>query len=149
MNTLHAGGLGRLYGDAERGIVGWHVAPAEQRQALFLDLVGDDALDDVAPGSVARHEQRADGVFARIGQHEAELLRLAAEESMRDLHQNAGAVTGARVGADGAAVLEVTEDAERVRDDLVRLLALDVGDEADAAGIFFQARIVQAYGRRP
>ena len=62
---LHAGGLGRLHGDAERGIVGRHVAPAEQRQALFLDLVGDDALDDVAPGGVARHEQRADGVFAR------------------------------------------------------------------------------------
>ncbi|MGY4431098.1 hypothetical protein ACVWWO_003575 [Bradyrhizobium sp. F1.13.1] len=145
---LHAGGLGRLHGDAERGIVGRHVAPAEQCQALFLDLVGDDALDDVAPGGVARHEQRADGVFAGIGQREAEFLRLAAEESMRDLHQNAGAVTGARVGADGAAVLEVAQDAERVRDDLVRLLAPDVGDEADAAGILFQARIVQAYGRR-
>ncbi|MGY4466834.1 hypothetical protein ACVWWK_002516 [Bradyrhizobium sp. LB9.1b] len=145
---LHAGGLGRLHGDAERGVVGRHVAPAEQRQALFLDLVGDDALDDVAPGGVARHEQRADGVFARIGQREAQLLRLTSEEGVRDLHQNAGAVTGARIGADGAAVLEVAEDAECVRDDLVGLLALDVGDEADAAGILFQARIVQAYGRR-
>ncbi|MGY4355777.1 hypothetical protein ACVW0J_002270 [Bradyrhizobium sp. i1.7.7] len=145
---LHAGGLGRLHGDAERGIVGRHVAPAEQGQALFLDLVGDDALDDVAPGGVARHEQRADGVFARSRQREAELPGLAAEEGVRDLHQDAGAVTGARVGADGAAMLEVAEDAERVRDDLVGLLALDVGDEADAAGILLQARIVQTYSRR-
>ncbi len=143
---LHAGGLGRLHGDAERGIVGRHVAPAEQGQTLFLDLVGDDALDDVAPGGVARHEQRADGVFAGCGQRKAEFSRLAAEEGVRDLHQDAGAVAGARVGADGAAMLEIAEDAQRVRDDRVRLLALDVGDEADAAAVLLKARIVQAFG---
>ena len=43
------------------------------------------------------------------------------EELVRDLDQDAGAVAGQRVGADGAAVLEVLEDAERVLDDLVRL----------------------------
>ncbi len=40
-----------------------------------------------------------------------------------------------RVGADRAAVFEVAQDVDRVLDDLVRLAALDVGDEADAAGI--------------
>jgi hypothetical protein len=67
---------------------------------------------------------------------------------MRDLHQDAGAVTGARVGADGTAVLEIAEDVERVRDDRVGLVALDVGDEADAAGILLQARILETLGRR-
>ncbi len=45
-------------------------------------------------------------------------LCLAGEEGVRDLHQDAGAVAGARVGADGAAMLEVAQDAQRVGDDL-------------------------------
>ena len=48
-----------------------------------------------------------------------------------------GAVTCERVGADGAAMLEIAQHGERVGDDAVRLLALEVGDEADAAGIAF------------
>ncbi len=145
---LHVGRFGRLHGFAERGVVGRHVAPAEQHQAFLLDLVGDDALDDVAPGGLARHEQRADGVFAGVRQLEADLGRLAHEEGVRDLHQDAGAVAGARIGADGAAMLEIAENADRIGDDLMRLLALDVGDEADAAGILLQAEVVEALGRR-
>ena len=146
---LHVGRLGRLDGFAERGIVGRHVAPAEQRQLLGLDLVGDDALDDFAPGLFLRHEQRADRVVAGLRQREAELLGLAREEGVRNLHQDAGAVAGARIGADRAAMLEIAENADRVGDDLMRLLALDVGDEADAAGILLEAGIVEAFGGRP
>ena len=145
---LHVGGFGRLDGLAERGIVGRHVAPAEQHQAFGLDLVGDDALDDIAPRRLARHEQRADGVVAGLRQLEADLRGLAREEGVRDLHQDAGAVAGARIGADRAAMLEIAENADRVGDDLMRLLALDVGDEADAAGILFEAEIVEAFGGR-
>ena len=145
---LHVRGLGRLDGFAERGIVGRHVAPAEQHQSLGLDLVGDDALDDFAPRRFLRHEQRADRVVAGLRQLEADLGRLAREEGVRNLHQNAGAVAGARIGADRAAMLEVAENAERVGDDLMRLLALDIGDEADAAGILFQRGIVKTLGGR-
>ncbi len=145
---LHVGGFGRLHGLAERRIVGRHVAPAEQRQAFGLDLVGDDALDDFAPRGFARHEQRADGVFAGLRQGEAELLGLARKEAVRDLHQNARAVTGARIGTGGAAMFEVAEDVDRVGHDLVGLLALDVGDEADAAGILFLAEVVKTFRRR-
>ena len=67
---------------------------------------------------------------------------------MRDLHQNAGAVAGARIGADRAAMLEIAQDRERVVDDLVRLAALDVGDEADAAGILLERGIVKSLRRR-
>ena len=55
---------------------------------------------------------------------------------------------GARIGADGAAMLEVAQDAQRVADDLMRLDALDVGDEADAAGVLFARQVVQTFGRR-
>ena len=87
-------------------------------------------------------------VVAGLRQLEADLGRLAREEGVRDLHQDAGAVAGARVGADGAAMFEVHRMLSRVGDDLMRLLALDVGDEADAAGILFQAEVVQTLGRR-
>ncbi len=71
---------------------------------------------------------------------------------MRDLHQHARAVAGERVGADGAAVLEVLQDPQRVGDDLVRLAPLHVGDEADAAGVVLVRGVVEALrlrARRP
>jgi hypothetical protein len=64
---------------------------------------------------------------------------------VRNLHQDTRAVAGARIGADRAAMLEVAENAERVADDLVRLLALDIGDETDAAGILLQGGVVKTY----
>src|SRR6266436_2768054 len=145
---LHVGGLGRLDGLAERGIVCRHVAPAKQRQLLGLDLVGDDALDDLAPRRLPRHEQRADRIGARLRQRAAERLGPAREEGVRNLHQDAGAIAGARVGAHRAAMLEIAEDVHRVGDDLMRLLALDIGDEADAAGILLQRGIVETLGGR-
>ena len=141
-------GLGRLDGLAERGVVARNVAPAEQRHALALDVLGVDVADDLPPVRVARHEQVADGVFAGLRQLEAERVGLLGEKCVRDLHQDAGAVAGARVGADRAAVLEIAQDGERVFDQLVRLAALDVGDEADAAGILLQRRVVEALRRR-
>ena len=140
--------LGRLDRFAERRIVGRHLAPAEQRQAFARDHLGIDVADDLPPVGVARHEQIADRVFARLRQLEAELGGLLGEELVRDLHQDAGAVAHARVGADRAAMLEIAEDAQAVLDDLVRLAALDVGDEADAAGVLVERRIVQAMRRR-
>ncbi len=145
---LHVGRLRRLDGFAERGIVGRHIAPAQQRQLFGLDLVGDDALDDFAPGLFPRHEKRADRVVAGLRQRKAEVLRLAREEGVRNLHQDAGAVAGARIGADSAAMFEIAENADRVGDDLMRFLALDIGDEADAAGILLQRQVVKAFGGR-
>ena len=71
---------------------------------------------------------------------------LGAVELVGDLDQDAGAVAHQLVGADRAAVVEVLEDLQALRDDAVRALALDVGDEADAAGIVFVGRVVQAFG---
>ena len=68
---------------------------------------------------------------------------------MRDLHQDAGAVAGARIGPDRAAMLEIEQDGQRVLDDLVRLAALDVGNETDAAGILFLRRIEQPKALQP
>ncbi len=145
---LHVHGLGRLHRETERRIVGRHVAPAENLHALarhFLDI----GLDDLAPPRlVVRHEQRTDRVLSRLRQREAEPLGFACEKLVRNLHQDPGAVAGARIGADRAAVLEVAQDREPVLDDLVRLASLDVGDEADAAGVMLAERIEHPGGCR-
>ena len=62
---------------------------------------------------------------------------------MRDLDQHAGAVADQRIGADRAAVRQVLEDLQALRDDVVRAAALQVGDEADAAGIVPDARVIE------
>ncbi len=141
-------GLGRLHGFAKRRIVGRHIAPANERQALALDHLRVDIADDLAPVGILRHEQHANSVFAAFRQREAELLGFLGKEFVRNLHKDAGTVAGARIGADCAAVFQVAQDGQRVLDDLVRGLALDVGDEADAAGVLVEPRIVEALHRR-
>ena len=49
-----------------------------------------------------------------------------------DLHQDAGAVAHARIGANRAAMLEIEQNGEAVVDNLVRLASVKIGDEADA-----------------
>ena len=55
------------------------------------------------------------------------------------------AVARLRVGADRAAMLEVQQDLQALLDDVVRLAVVQVGDEADAAGIALVQRIEQAF----
>ena len=95
-----------------------------------------------------RHEQIADAVVSGRRQRDAVLRQLLAEEAVRDLRKQAGAVAHQRIGADRAAMRQVLEHGEAVADDLVRLDALHVRDEADAAGIVLAARIVEAVERR-
>src|SRR5690606_19622213 len=68
---------------------------------------------------------------------------LLAEEAIRDLDQQPGAVGQLRVPAHRAAVGEVAQHRESLLDDAVRLLALDVRHEADAAGVVLADRVVQ------
>ena len=141
-------GLGRLHRFAQRRIVAGHLAPAQEGHALALDHLGVDFADHLPPVRIARHEESADGVFAGLGQAKTEPSRLLGEELVRNLHQNAGAVACSRIGTDRAAMLEIAEDSERVLDQLMRRPALDVGNEADPAGILLERGIVKALHRR-
>ena len=93
---------------------------------------------------VPRQEDRADAVFTEIREVEAERRGLLGEELVGHLHEDARAVAGLRVGAGSAPVSEVDEGFEALRDDVVGLPALDVGDEADAACVVLEARVVEA-----
>ncbi len=70
-----------------------------------------------------------------------------AEERVRDLGEDAGAVTGVGLGADGTAVLEVAQRRERLLDDVVPGLAAHRRDEGDAARVVLVRAVVQP-GRR-
>ena len=136
--------LGRLHRFAERRIVGRHVAPAEDRHAIRRGDRRIGVHDFLPPCRVVRQEQHADAVVSGRWQREAEFLGFPGEKLVRGLNQNTGAVAGARVGADRAAMFEVEQDRQRVFDDPMRLAPLDIGNESDTAGIFFQRRIKQA-----
>ncbi len=81
---------------------------------------------------VGREEHEAGAVGARRRQGERHGL---AEEPVRHLHEDAGAIAGVGVGPAGAAMFEVDEQLERLADYRVRADALDVRDETDAAGV--------------
>ena len=140
--------LGLDHATAEAGIVGGHVAPAEELQAFGLDHAFHHRLAVDALREVPRHEHMADGVVAGLGKRDAERPGDHFEELMRNLHEDAGAVAGKRVGADGAAMGQILQDLEALLDDFVARPGLQVGDEADAAGIVFSLWIVESLRRR-
>ena len=128
-----------------------HVAPAEQHLAF-----GRTARSS----SCSQARREACSLGRKImptpyspggGSVDALRRHLGAVELVGDLDQDAGAVAHQLVGADRAAVVEVLQDLQALLDDRVRLSALDVGDEADAAGVVLVDRTVQALalGLRP
>ena len=90
-----------------------------------------------------RQEDHADAVFAVRRQRHALLGHFLAIETVRNLDQDARAIAHQRIGADGAPVVEVLENLQALLDDLVAFLALDVSDEADAAGVMLVLRVIQ------
>ena len=89
-------------------------------------------------------EDHADAVFAGRRQLDALFGHLRAVQRVGHLDQDAGAVAHQRIGPHGATVVEVLEDLQRVGDDGVALLALQVRHEAHAAGVVLLGRVVQA-----
>src|SRR5690606_13535405 len=128
---------------AEQRVVGRHPAPPEQGLDLLVDDAGDDLLDLTALIPVARQEDQTDAVAARRRQLERQVRR-GAEELVRDLNQDAGAVAGVRLAAARAAVLEIQQDLDALGDDVVRLAALEMDDEPDAAGVLLVLGIVKS-----
>ena len=117
-----------------------------------LALGGDHRVEmvdgELARGLLLRQEAHRDGVAPGRRQLQPHLVRPVAQQAVGHLDQAAGAVAHQRVGADRAAMVEVDQDLQAAADDLVRLSALDVGHEADAARIVFVAWIIQSLARR-
>ena len=74
----------------------------------------DDALEMGDQRLIARHEEVADGIFAGLRQGDALQSHLLAEETVGNLHENAGAIAHQRIGADGAAMRQVFQDEQAI-----------------------------------
>ena len=118
------------------------VAPAEHALALDADVELEQRLELRAALVVGGQEADRDAVAAALGQLEVDAR---AEERVGHLQQHPGAVAGARVGAGGAAVLEVLDGAQALVDDLVRGHVVQTGDERHAR-IVLVAGVVEAGG---
>ena len=119
-----------------------HVAPAEQHLPLVLDRTLDLVLAGEARQPILRQEHHAHAVLPDRRKLHPLRRHFLAQEPVRDLDQDAGAVARQRIGAGRAAVSEVLEDLQPLVDDGVALCALDVGDKADATGVMFVGGIV-------
>ena len=118
-----------------------HVTPGDDAKALVHRDVGDPLLGQGALVVVLGQVGHADGVGARLGEVG---IQDGAEEVVGDLGEDAGAVTHQRVGAGGAAVVEVAQRVEGVRDDVVAGTAPHRRHEGHTAGIVLVLAAVQA-----
>ena len=92
---------------------------------------------------LARQKDHADAVLAWRRQDDALRREFFAIESIRNLDQDAGAIAAQGIGPHGAAMVEVLQDQQRLLDECVTRLALDVRDESHAAGVVLPAGVVQ------
>jgi hypothetical protein len=95
---------------AEAAVVGGHVAPTEQDLPFACSGLGDRALAARAQSSLPGQEHGAAGIVPRRRQLDAQIRALRAQEPVGGLDQDAGAVTGQRIGTDRTAVVQIDQD---------------------------------------
>jgi hypothetical protein len=133
---------------AERPVIRGRRPPAEHALAFLLGDVMEEPARFLTERGVPRQEHEAGSVGAVRRQRDAEPRGLPAEETIRHLDEDAGAVAGVGLASACPAVQEVDEHTQGLAHDRVGGDTLDVHDEADAAGVVLVAGIVEALGRR-
>ena len=136
----HAG-AGRL---AQVVRVDRHLAPKEQRHAGLGAALLKHATGILYALVVLREEQHGHAIVALCRQNLAALLSLFAEKVMRNLKQDAGAVAGVLLESRTAAVLQVDQNGQRIVQNLVMALAVDIGKRADATCIVVEFGAIKA-----
>ena len=140
---LHEVRPDRLGGGADEAVGHGHLTGAEQAQPLLRGDAPEGLEHGGAAGGVAGHEGGAGGVLPERREVEA---ADGAEERVRQLDHDPGAVAGVLLGADGTAVVEVAQRLEGVRDDPVVRRPAERRDHRDAAGVDLAVRAVEALG---
>ena len=121
-----------------------HLAPKEQRHASLGAALLKHATGILYALVILREEQHGHTIVALCRQNLAALLSLFAEKVMRNLEQDAGAVAGVLLESGAAAVLQVDQNGQRVVQNLVMTLAVDIGKCADAACIVVEFGAIKA-----
>ena len=126
-----------------------HGAPAEELLAFLADDEFEDLHGDLSHRGFRREKRTTRAVFAFRRELDAFFRHFPAQELVRHLGENARAVAGRRIRSAGTAVVHLFVHREGFHDDVMRALAFEMGDEADAAGIFFARRMPEALRFRP
>ena len=136
----HAG-AGRL---AQIVRVDRHLAPKKQRHAGLGAALLKHAAGILYALVVLREEQHGHAIVALCRQNLAALLSLFAEKMMRNLEQDSGAVAGVLLESGAAAVLQVDQNGQRIVQNLVMTLTVDIGKRADATCIVVEFGAIKA-----
>ena len=121
-----------------------HVAPAERLLALLDGDAHAQLLAAQPQRGIGRQEAHRDRVVAGRRQLELELgAAEAAQQPVGHLQHEPGAVARVGIGAARPAVLHRGEHRERPLDELAAAHAVGARDQAEAAGIVLEARVVQ------
>jgi len=123
--------------------IDWYIAPTQDDLSFGLDRALDFLDAGMAGSGFLRQENHADAVLAARRQFDALLGHFFTIELIRDLDQETGTIALQRVGADGTTVIQIFQDQQTLLDDIVALLALDVGDKANAASVVLVGGVVQ------
>ena len=125
---------------AQRRVVGGYISPAQDLQSFgFGDLLHRGAGGGGVLGRL-RQERDAGGVAARGGQLEIDDL---AQECVRDLNKDAGAVTAARLGSLGSAMFKVEQRGDGLIDNVSGASAVHIDDHGHSARIVLECGVVQ------
>ena len=63
---------------------------------------------------------------------------------MRNLQKYTGAVTGIGIGTLTTAVIHIVQDNKCLLQDFIRLLAIDISNNANTTGIMLKPRVIKA-----
>lgn len=128
---------------ADLGAVDGHVAPAHHLQAALLGQPGEVLLALGAAGGVREADPR--GVAAEGRQlHVLRRPELSRVQVVGDSGEHARAIAGVVVARTGATVVHAHGQLLRIAEDLVRALAIDGDDEANATGRLLIVGVVEA-----
>ena len=138
-------GLLACSGGTEDSAVGRDFPPAQNAKSEVAGDLGEDSLLLLkCDGVVCLEEDVSDGVLANLGEFAANFaLGLALEEEVGNTSHDTRAITVTAVCTCGTTMGHCAQELPGVGDDLVRLLALDVANEAYTAGIFLVLVLVE------
>ena len=136
-------GLGRDGRIAQGLVVGRHFAIAQQFKAALVHIIVEQHAHLAAQVAVGRKEDHPNPILAERWQFKAHFPALVAKKSIGDLQEYARPIARIGLAATGAPVLHIGEHGQRILDQLVRLVAVQVGDEACTTGVFFELGHIQ------
>src|SRR5699024_11901780 len=91
----------------------------------------------------ARQEGNACGISLRAEQCDAFFGRYRLAKSVRDLHEDAGAIARISLCACRAAVLQIDQSLDALVHDVAGSASMHIRDECDTTGILFKFRVVE------